>query len=433
MAHNSTHISDIVSQAKQLFATALSQARRSARLSQQVLSEKAGLSRVMIAKYEGAKATPDSDKAVELAIALGADPAQFMLIANVQRLANATPLREPVFKRMWDLVQRHSQLPRRTISGPPNHLSLVDFPAAFTPLTIIVGARREEIPQNVGDLFAFSASTVDDRWIFKLGLPEDTEKICDKAVISAWAGKVKDEAWIQEHLGNRHVMFIGSGASNLCSRQWNKHFLFPFAVAKATEDSWQQQKKDIWRLEKPADLSTKRDALRADLKQTMRMFKLPGFIDFNYMHLKLGIDPSFNLDFGVVSLGTNPFAKPGTPYFAILAAGVHHPGTALAVRHLGDPRHFIRHPLGGILEIHVPGRKHVPQTVKWHDRIEKSDAIWHSAGNAKLEYEPEVLRQHLEQWLNNLEMIKMTGVEITQEDIKRHITLIDLLETGKGH
>jgi hypothetical protein len=153
-------------------------------------------------------------------------------------------------------------------------------------------------------------------------------------------------------------------------------------------------------------------------------------VDFNYRHLKLGIDPSYNMDFAVVSLGRNPYAEAAKPFFAILAAGVHHPGTAHAVRFLSQPEQFAHHPFGGVLEVEVPSREHPPQEVAWHDKIKMSRAKWHTAGVGSLEYTPQELRQRLARLRDELKTDMKTiatDIELTAEEIEDHIRLIDLL------
>jgi transcriptional regulator with XRE-family HTH domain len=417
--------------AKTCFGRRLRTARQG-KFSQRELGTKVNLTRVMIANYESGKAAPDSEKAMQLAGIVGEAPAAYIFLANLQRVANRPNVSSAAFEAACQVIQEYRVRagPGRVTGASTTHLSLVDWPRAFRPLTVIVGDKREEDPLNLalGDLFVFSASTVDDRWIFKLGLPRDTEKICDKAVVNAIAED--DTAWLDEHLRNRHLLLIGSPASNLCARKWNKHFLFRFAVSEVTEEKWKWIERDISKVRTAAELASKRDRLKVDLKQTMRMYKMPGFVAFNYKHLKLGIDPSFTRDFGVVSLGLNPYAA-GAPYFAILAAGVHHPGTAYAVRQLADPSNFMRHPFGGILEVNVPSPRYVPEEIRWHNKIEKSDSAWHTAGDDPLEYTPETLRAGLESHLREFDRIK-TDAAIDKDEIQEHIELIDLLESAKA-
>lgn len=177
----------------------------------------------------------------------------------------------------------------------------------------------------------------------------------------------------------------------------------------------------VWRSR--ADLLNARQDERADLRYMMRMFMSPGFVDFNYSNVKLGIDLRHNRDFAVVSLGRNFYAEPGERYFSVLAAGVHHPGTAHAVKHLGDPSHFVDHPFGGILEVQVPDDNEPnPDEVPWHDKIDKSRAYWHTAGKG-LEYTPQKLLDRLKEMEGGIP----TDVYIGQDEIKQHIELVELL------
>ena len=191
-----------------------------------------------------------------------------------------------------------------------------------------------------------------------------------------------EHRWLREKLGERHIMFIGSPASNLFSRD-NNEFLFRFAISREAQVKWEAKRKEMKDLKTLADLSKFHLASLPDLKQTMRLFKPAGFIDFNYRHLRVGMDVSSKKDFAVISLGCNPFAKPGSHYFAILVAGVHHPGTANAVKFLATPSNFEKHPFGGILEVDVPSKNEEDKDIAWHNKIEKCDIDWHRAGSGE--------------------------------------------------
>ena len=304
-------------------------------------------------------------------------------------------------------------------------------------MTVIVGDKREEDePQNAGDLYVFSASTVDDRWVFSLGLPPDTEKISDKVIMTAYDYKMppgERDNWFREKLGKRHLLCIGSPASNLFTRQYNNEFLFRFAITREAQKKWEKKRDEMYQLETQADLWKFYLDNKADLKHTMRLFKPPGFIDFNYEHLKLGMDISYNKDFAVISLGRNPFAAEGEPFFAILVAGVHHPGTANAVKFLSRPKNFENHPFGGILEIEVPSKACRSGDIRWHNKVENCSAFWHSAGPGadSLRYDPSSLQKELKEWLKSLSDI-VTDVEIDEKEIKNHIDLIDQLAAVKA-
>lgn len=413
------------------FGSRLRLARERAKQTQQWLAQRVHKSRVIIANYETGKAGPDPDVAVQLARILGEDPAEYLLLANLQR---AFCLRGTADKDLLEVANqllsktKHFGLPPKHPHTLETHLSLLDFPDSFLPVTVVVGDKREDDPQNAGDLFAFSASTVDDRWLLSLGLPSDTEKISDKVVMTA----EQDVNWIKKHFANRNILCIGSPASNLFARKYNSCFLFRFAISRETHAKWKKTLDEMSQLQTQAALLNFHEQHRADLKQKMRLFKSPGFVDFNYEHLRLGMDLSYGKDFAVVSLGRNFFADPDAPYFAILAAGVHHPGTAKAVKFLSEAPSFEKHPFGGILEVDVPSKKVDPRSVSWHNKIEESVAYWHTVEKGSLEYTPASLLKKLEKCMQDLRDGNIvTDVELDEQEIKEHIKLIEKLASAK--
>lgn len=402
------------------FGSVLSRARRERRISQEKLGKVVDLSRVTIANYENSKAVPSPEMAVALAQALGEDPAEFLLLTCLYVPPGNRPslhLVEAV-DRLRSLYA--ASLPANApIGGPKSHLSLADGIRKFTPLKILVGDRREDEPKSAGDLFFFSASPVDDRWVSALQLPPATEKISDKVLLAAG----HDRDWLRAQFGNAHILCLGSPAANIYARLHNSRFLFRFAISSAAQKRWDRALEEMRSLETRAQLLRFRDASAGDLRQTMRMFKPPGFVDFNYRALQLAMDTGLDRDFAVISLGAHPFADRNKPFFAILVAGVAHPGTAHALRFLSNRHNFINHPFGGVLEIDVPS--HLP----WHDRIEKCDARWHTT-RENLEYTPESLREKLVALRDALPNI-ITDIPLRKAELDDHIALIDRLASAK--
>jgi transcriptional regulator with XRE-family HTH domain len=400
-------------------------------LSQAEAAKLISKSRVVISNYESGRAAPEPDQAVLLAKKLREDPSEFVLLAALQRglLGPDTDMHNDLLHaidRLRGRIGGRDPVEQKHQAGLPGYLSLADGIRAFSPMVVFVGDKREAEPQSAGDLFVFSASTVDDRWLLSLGLASDTEKISDKVLMTA------RPEWLSKQFGHKNIMSIGSPASNLFSRQFNDHFLFRFAINRTTQNKWGETHKRMLGLDTPARLLQFYDESKADLKQTMRMFKPPGFVDFNYPYLTLGMDLSYGKDFAVISVGTNPFSEPGSPYFAILVAGVHHPGTAHAVRFLSDTSNFVKHPFGGVLEVEVPSKKCDPREISWHNKIENCHAAWHTAGHEALEHDLPTTRANLTKWLGQLEgMAKVIDIALEKEEIERHLRLLDALVAAK--
>lgn len=400
--------------------------RRSARLTQQQLAEKVGFNRATIVNIEKGSGSTEPISAIRLANALNASPREFVLASLLQR-----PSGKNDDLSDWQTLQKTVQsiLKQGQLETPPSawpdYLTLMDFPGEFAPMKIVVGDKREEDPKTTGDLLAFSASPVDDRWLNMLGLPRDAEKISDKVVMTA------DQAWMKTTFGRTNILCIGSPATNLFVREYHNIFLFRFAIGREISKSWQDKKKELGQCKTQADLQAFRQKWRLDLKHMMRLFRQPGFVDFNYSHIKLGIELQENRDFAVVSIGRNPFADPGTHFYSILVGGVHHPGTAHAVRFLADSRNFKDHPFGGVLEIQVPSDKHNREEVRWHEIVEKSCAGWHSVGSNALEYSPEKLLENLKKWEPTIAESPVDA-HITPTEIREHVALIvQLSEVGR--
>ena len=417
--------------AKKCFGLKLRAARESMSQKQQDLAERIKKSRVMIANYESGKASPEPNLAVKLAIILKQDPTEFLLLSNLQRASLQNTIDTDLLETVNKLLKKTkgNGISQSAAASLQTHLSLLDFRSFFTsePMTIIVGDKREEEPQNAGDLFVFSASTVDDRWLPSLKLHPDTEKISDKVMMTA------GDEWLKEHLGNRNLFCIGSPASNLFARKYNNYFLFRFAISREAQKKWEEIHEQIHQPHTQAYLLNFHERHREDLKQRMRLFKPPGFIDFNYSHLRLGMDLSYGKDFAVVSLGRNPFAEPDAPYFAVLAAGVHHPGTAHAVKFLSNPEIFEKHPFGGILEIDVPSKDADVGKIEWYNKVQESNAYWHTVGvGDSLEYTPNALLERLQKCMQKIKKSEIISDVIFQEDeIKGHIELIEKLAAIK--
>jgi hypothetical protein len=239
------------------------------------------------------------------------------------------------------------------------------------------------------------------------------------------------EKWLRENLGNKHILCVGSGAANLYAREFNDSFLFRFNITRASKASWEENRDKIKKMPQ-YELVDYAQKQRDRLKYEMHRFKPPGFVDYNYEYLTLGVDLPQDMDFGVISLGRNPWAAKSDPKFAILAAGVHLPGTAHAVKFLSDPTNFEEHPFGGVIDVEVPAVEHRGADIPWYEKIGKCKAYWHSAGSKPLTYTPEKLRKSLQNWLKQLEKGQLeVDVALNKAEIERHIDTIDMLAYAK--
>jgi hypothetical protein len=83
----------------------------------------------------------------------------------------------------------------------PSYKTLLDFPHAFLPLTVVIGQRRK----YGDDLIAGSESIEVLRWFLELSLPRDTELITDDMFVS------ENTESLQKRFGERNL----SGATSI--------------------------------------------------------------------------------------------------------------------------------------------------------------------------------------------------------------------------
>ncbi len=413
--------------ANTVFSKSLKNAKKASKISPQKIAEQMGISPQQLRNYENGNTAPEAHTATKLALLLKQNPREWTLQACLQRASQTKPVDHGVLTVLESMLDDLSDGGDHQQSPYQHHeyVSLSHFPQKFHPLAVIVGDKREDHPVNTGDLFAFSASPVDDRWLASLGLAEDTEKYSDK-VFSP--GVAKDD-WLRKRFGKSHLISIGSPASNLFTRMYNKCFLFRFALSRETERKWYDITQNQYpKLDSPAKLRLFADESKDHLRHTMRLFKQPGFVNYLYKHFKMGIDSKGDQDFAVISVGRNPYAEPGAPFYAILVAGIHLPGTAQALKFLAEPDNFTDHPFGGILEVEVPSKDVNPLEVEWYEKIEKSKSFWHDVAGDPLRYDSMDLKKALLNVRQQLETIQdAVDFVINKAEIEQHLQLLESL------
>ena len=276
-------------------------------------------------------------------------------------------------------AEAHSSVPIRTLEY---------FPRAFEPMVIVTGDKREDPPKTPGDVGAVSASPIDDRYLRRIPLSPDTEKISDKVFVLA------DDDYLRRKFGETNLLVIGSPASNHLARRINKQAVFHFAFNPETVEEIEEIiQEGIGRMKSqgPSGLNILRKEKSADLKFIMNEFKQGGIFDPLPESRKLRARSLRDgVDFASISLARNPFSE-SDDFVAILAAGFHLPGTVHAVRLLSEPTQFASHPFGGVVEITMTEGR-------WYERIEKADAHWDTQ-----DYAPEDVIRALEDHSENPE------------------------------
>jgi transcriptional regulator with XRE-family HTH domain len=303
--------------------------------------------------------------------------------------------------------------------SPGRFRSLADFPAAFQPLTIICGDRRELRPRSRADLFTYSVAITDLMFLEHLGLTARATMIkSDKLFV------LMDDDYLHRTFGNTNLLVIGSPAVNHATRLLNQGAVFRFDLDPALH-GWEEklrvalQLNDLRALEvfwdivqKPKHLASYRQRTIPGLsteevedlitlaeqlvgdddpKDLITRFRKPGLVDpaDGKVH---GTYTRQNNDFGVISLALNPFAATAD-YVCIIAAGIHGPGTAQALKGLGDKNDkngegFQERPFGGIIEVDLD------QFKDWPTRFETATWKWQTKP-----YTPQTIVTHLAQAL----------------------------------
>jgi transcriptional regulator with XRE-family HTH domain len=419
---------------RKFLALSLAFVRARRHLSQNELASLAGIPNPQsISKYEGGRDIPSPPIIVRLAHALGENPKLWLLYAQLQRAAakEAEPSKAEATQHILSLMGVVSEQSQGQIDAASStRRSLTQFPTSFSPLCVIVGDRREERPRHLGDLFAFSASPVDDRWLASLRLPSVTEKITDKVFLFQ---EPEAKEWRRATFGKTNLLIIGSPAANLAARELNRHFIHRFAVPSEAEKLWSTVKEEKFpTLKTPAELEHFEEANRQYVRRLMRKFQQPGFItydaeatrDENVIRVVASVITEPQQDFATVTVGRNPFAQKGERFFAILAAGVHHPGTAWAIKFLSQPSRFERHPYGGILEVRFPSRRHDPDKIKWYQSVGLGEADWHTIGKSDLAYDHDSLCNAIRRCLAAK---IITDAPVDSAEMEEHLDLLGLL------
>ena len=255
--------------------------------------------------------------------------------------------------------------------------TLVDFPGAFDPMVVVTGDKREESDTriNVGDFGAVSASPAETRWILKLGLSEDTECFGDKVFV------LEDVEQLRRRFGRKNLLVVGSPGSNHFARRCLLRQPLPGWRASMPLFSFNFRQDRLWDIENFLEgLSDKNlrqlvgiqadPKTKTDLKNWLHSLFGGGIIDpSNRGYWVSGEDLRSGVDFGMVSVGRNPFAE-DDEYVCIFAAGFHMFGTAHAVGMLCDRGNFEKHPLGGIIKVTIDVGQPFCQ------RFDNTEGVW---------------------------------------------------------
>jgi hypothetical protein len=354
-----------------------------------------------------------------------------------------------------------SVVPEPKPVGPA--FSLADFPERFLPLQIVVGDRREIVSKRLtkADLFSLSMASSDLMFLPDvLGHPSFVREPA-----RMWSDKITvlmPKSDLEIRLGSSNLLIVGSPAVNLGCRIVDPRSLFRFDIDREWRD-WDRLYRRTRNLDDDricwlffricqavqesagqADAETikavvkptrdERHEFDAAMETAESLLGKPGNMmepkTITYAFRKLGFqDPADRAvqgvytadsnDFGVVSLAPNPWASPQSGYVAIIAAGIHGPGTAVALKQLSTPHEFAERPYGGVIEVDLGGR-----AAAWPDRMREARAHWQTRA-----YTPEQLLGNL---VNGRQQRKEPGprgwlARYDDEDFEQAIEFVKLL------
>lgn len=340
--------------------------------SQNEVAADLGVSASMLSQWLSGKESCGLSYLSSIALKLGpSDPqARCRLLARLFSLLDADRIEKPGADK-WtaetknlaaaavDLMQTKLEFSNEPAAAPRVR-TLEHFPDAFYPLVVVTGDKREESESriNMGDFGAVAASPAEARWIFQLGLRKDVEFFGDKVVV------MENIEQLRKRFGKTNILVVGSPGSNHLARRCLMRKPLPGWRAAVPIISFNIHQHVLEQIEKYLDSLSGRNAAqlvgeqgnpqtKKQLKHWLHCLFGGGIIDpTNHDWWKRADDVRPALDFGLISLGRNPFAE-SDKYVCIFAAGIHMLGTAHAIRMLANPKNFADHPFGGVLRVDV--------------------------------------------------------------------------------
>ncbi|HUS72177.1 MAG TPA: helix-turn-helix domain-containing protein [Sedimentisphaerales bacterium] len=347
-------------------------------LSQSDVAGKTGIKGSAISNFENGQRLPSLTQLAQLSAVLEVDLQSLILSRTYDEICSndiskwskeALSQRDNLLGDLKRYIPDPGFAASMKLKRHPKGRSFLDFPGAFPNIKVITGDRREKPPKTAGDIGVYSACPIDDRWIYSLGLPKDTEKVSDKEFI------VSTEEKLRKKYGNSSLLVIGSPAGNHLSRIINEHSIFRFNLQKGYNEALDNVLKDRMVEKSEGSATSRKDEHLKDLKRMMIQFFAFGIIDPMYSRTLRGVALSGNVDYGTITFAINPFYQGDDfRYVAIMVAGFHHPGTIWALRSLSEPRNvnegFVNRPYGGVVEVKIDTEK------PWEERMRSAICSW---------------------------------------------------------
>jgi len=309
----------------------------------------------------------------------------------------------------------------RTIVGKSGR-SFLNFPEAFEPLVVVTGDKREDRESwiTIADLGARTATPADTRWIAGLGLSTDVVKHIDKNFL------LLPEDELIERFAKKNLLVVGSPAANHLARKINSSAIFRFNYSKAAEDAIEELIDKAKGLPSLTQLAAYKEKHQIDLEKRIRSLFTGGIFDPTYPDEYVAAKYTqraqlVQLDWGMITFCANPYyealcKREGREndhrYVSILAAGIHHPGTAHALRQLSVEKReqvFEKHPFGGVLRVELDLGEPFPTRVenaacRWEDEADKIRSVTDDQSSTLIDNLSEIEKQLEKKQLRHLEL-----------------------------
>ncbi|MGH3693052.1 MAG: hypothetical protein ACRDRX_03465 [Pseudonocardiaceae bacterium] len=292
-------------------------------------------------------------------------------------------------------------------------------------MTIIMGDRRESRVTSAAECLIYSGSITDAMFLPRMwrGLKDASIK-SDKLLVRMPREYLEEQV---PEISERNLLIIGGPATNWGARILNKGAVFPFRIDRDVvrqsetllrDDRMQDEDfaSEFWSLagaagekgvrldenvmEQLSDDDQQRREGAAELarqvlggstaKAVMNKFRTLGVLDPADQENHGTFFHSAN-DFAVVTLARNPYSRSGR-HRAVICAGIHGPGTAVALRELVTrPETFRSRSLGAVLEVKLR------TDLAWPERFDRAKVAPQTR-----EYSPLTVLNNIERALKNL-------------------------------
>jgi plasmid maintenance system antidote protein VapI len=342
------------------------------RWTQGMVAEKCDISAAELSRLCSGKRCLGASRLVRLARELGLDLGEVLLLKSIgdnseddpARVSEANAIRETL-SQLLDRTRAEQQ--RSETAPDEGPLTLVDWRRRLNIRTVLVGDRRELPPKTAADVLALTASTGDVTFLGDLGLRSSFRIRIDKILKLASPHNL-------ESLLSGDCLVLGSPSANFGARVINGRSTFRFHVEDDLRDDERRFEKDLQPIcfdvdaleEYTREFPDRKNERMRQLRNMLRRFAKPGFIDPIKFVQPRGLAPRADCDYGMIALARSPWSKNGLVIFAAGRAG---PGTAAAVRLLATDD-FHDHPLGGVFKVNISSE------APWELRYEQLRPKW---------------------------------------------------------